>query len=280
MGDDRGSRRFDLLDTVAIPARRVRAADEIADVLRAWIVNEAGPGDFLPTERLLVDRFAVSRPTVREAMRILEAEGLIEIKRGVNGGAVVRQPDIYGLATAVGTFLQRIGVTLREVFNLRLVLEPEAARRAALSPDRDEVARVLDAVLDAEAQAVRRPEPAGVSRRVVEFHNAVLVLAKDRALATFGELLETVVLQQNTRSLSSADDPHRWSVDAHAAHRRIAAAIKRGDAEAAVRLTRKHLEAAGQMIIGDEIDLTVDVVSGTTGNDSRADGLSAPSAVR
>ncbi|MEW6473525.1 MAG: FCD domain-containing protein [Actinomycetota bacterium] len=273
------SRRFDLLDTVSIPIRATRLADQIAAGLRGWIVNEAAPGDFLPSERDLIDRFHASRPTVREAMRILEAEGLIEIKRGVNGGAVVRKPDIYGLATAVGTFLQRIGVTLQEVFNLRLLLEPEAARRAALSPERGEVARVLGAVLDAEQQAVQEPEPAGVSRRVVEFHNAVLALANDRALATFGELLETVVVQQNARSLSGADDPHRWSADAHAAHRRIAAAIKRGDADAAARLTRKHLEAAAQMIIGEEIDLTVDVVSGIVASDINPDGRRAPSTV-
>jgi hypothetical protein len=94
----------------------------------------------------------------------------------------------------------------------------------------------------------------------VEFHNVVLALSGDRVLATFGELLETVVLLQNTRSLSGAEDPGRWADDAHQAHRRIAAAIKRGDAEGSARLVRKHLEVSAQMILANQTHLLVDVV--------------------
>jgi DNA-binding FadR family transcriptional regulator len=194
-------------------------------------------------------------------MRVLQAEGLIEMKRGVHGGAIVRKPEIHELAAGVGAFLQRIEATVSEVFNLRLLLEPEAARRVALRGDGEEVARVLDAALDAERRTLRGEEPLAVSRRVVEFHNVILALTQDRVLATFGELLETVVVMQNTRSLRSADEPRRWAEDAHQAHRRISAAIKKGDAESASRLVRKHLEVSARMILGGAADLNVDVVS-------------------
>ena len=256
-----GQRRVELLDLVRIPEGRQRMPDQVAQALRAWIVRVGAPGEFLPTEPVLVERFGASRPTIREAMRVLEAEGLIEMKRGVHGGAVVRKPEIHGLAGAVGMFLQRIGGTVAEVFDVRLLLEPEAARRAALRPDRDVVIEALEATLETEAAAVCGHEAFGVSKRIVEFHNVVLALSGDRVLATFGELLETVVLLQNTRSLSGADDPGEWAVAAHRAHCRIADAIKRGDAEAAARLVRKHLEISAQMILADQGHLPVDVVS-------------------
>lgn len=259
-GERNGHHRVELLDLVRIPEGRQRVPDQVAQALRAWIVREGVPGEFLPTEPVLVEQFGVSRPTIREAMRVLEAEGLIEMKRGAHGGAVVRKPEVHGLAGAVGMFLQRIGGTVAEVFDVRLLLEPEAARRAALRPDRDKVIEVLDACIETEAAAVCGHEPFGVSRRIVEFHNVVLALSGDRVLATFGELLETVVLLQNTRSLSGAEDPGRWAGDAHQAHRRIATAIKRGDAEGAARLVRKHLEVSAQMILANQAHLLVDVV--------------------
>ena len=252
---------FDLLAMVGIPEQRPRVPHEIAQVLRTWIVNGAAPGEFLPTEKLLVERSGVSRPTIREAIRILEAEGLVTIKRGVQGGAVVRAPDIYKLAQSVAVFLQRIGATIAEVFDLRCLIEPEAARRTALRPDRDHVAAVLDAALVREKHAAHSGDPVQIAGRIVEFHNVVLALSEHRGLATFGQLLEAVVVLQNARGLAGADDPVEWAECAHVVHRRIATAMKAGNAARAADLTRKHLDASRAVLIADEIDLTVSVVA-------------------
>ena len=74
------------------PAAGAKYAEMIASEPRASIVREAEAGDLLPSERDLIERYDVSRPTLREAMRILETEGLLEIKRGSRGGAIVSEP--------------------------------------------------------------------------------------------------------------------------------------------------------------------------------------------
>src|SRR5262249_56086363 len=76
------------------PSRSREKPERIADELRAMIVTgKLRDGDSLGRESDLVDRFGVSRPSLREALRILEAEGLVSVVRGVRGGVVVRQPD-------------------------------------------------------------------------------------------------------------------------------------------------------------------------------------------
>ena len=116
-------------------ARRVRvpkAAELIADAVRAQIARgELRPGSPLPNETELLAHFQVARPTVREALRILEAERLVEIVRGARGGARVREPDIRAASAHCALLLQLQGATIADVYEVRLMLEPAAARLAA-----------------------------------------------------------------------------------------------------------------------------------------------------
>lgn len=90
-----------------------------ADDLRALIITEAEPGNALPPERVLTQRFGVTRPCVREPLRILQFEGLISIRRGAQDGAVLRPPGLENLTRLFGTYLQRPGGTVAEVYQLR-----------------------------------------------------------------------------------------------------------------------------------------------------------------
>src|SRR5262245_65866219 len=104
----------------------------IADEIRAMIVRgDVTAGDSLGREPDLVERFGVSRPSLREALRILEAEGLITVVRGVLGGVVVRAPDVSVTARTAAVLLQSRNVTLGDVHDARSVIEPAAARLVA-----------------------------------------------------------------------------------------------------------------------------------------------------
>src|SRR5438094_679185 len=105
---------------------------QIADELRSLIVNgDLAEGDSLGHEPELVERFGVSRPSLREALRILETEGLITVVRGVRGGVVVHSPDERMTARTAAMVLQARNVSLADVFEARALLEPLAAKMIA-----------------------------------------------------------------------------------------------------------------------------------------------------
>ena len=121
--------------------RAPKTAELIADQLRAKIVRGVlKKGDALPTEQELVKQFGVSRPTLREAFRILESESLIVVRRGSRGGVLVAAPETSVAARSFGLLLQMSGTTLADVYEARKVFEPAAAemltRRATAGPAR------------------------------------------------------------------------------------------------------------------------------------------------
>src|SRR5690349_12292270 len=104
----------------------------IADELRALIVGgELSEGDSLGHEPDLVERFGVSRPSLREALRILEAEGLITVVRGALGGVVVHEPNERMTARTAALVLQARNVPLADVYDARTLIEPTAVRVVA-----------------------------------------------------------------------------------------------------------------------------------------------------
>jgi GntR family transcriptional repressor for pyruvate dehydrogenase complex len=111
--------------------QRVRApktAELIASHLRGQIVRgELPTGQTLPSEGALMETFGVSRPTLREAFRILETESLINVRRGSRGGARVVAPDVAVAARYVGLLLQVTRTTIADVQQARMVIEPAAA---------------------------------------------------------------------------------------------------------------------------------------------------------
>ena len=109
-------------------AKRPKAAELVAAELRHQIVTgRLKPGDKLHPENTLQAEFAISRPTMREALRILESESLISISRGKHGGARVRVMDLTAAANQVGVYLQIEGTTLQDVWLARTIIEPPAA---------------------------------------------------------------------------------------------------------------------------------------------------------
>jgi DNA-binding FadR family transcriptional regulator len=140
----------------AAPRRRPKAAETVATELRRQIVTgRLKPGDKLHPENVLQAEFAISRPTMREALRMLESEALISISRGKHGGARVNNIDLGAAASQVGVFLQIAGTTLQDVWMARTIIEPPAA--GLLAARRDPVAFVaLEANIAAAREASQR----------------------------------------------------------------------------------------------------------------------------
>lgn len=123
-------------ETALLPTRNI--ADQIASTLRAEIAAGVWAiGQMLPAEHQLMERFGVSRPSCREALRILQSEGLLEIQRGNRGGARVVPPDPSRIALFAGVFLQMRNATITEVFETRMTIEPAAVRSFARHGSRE-----------------------------------------------------------------------------------------------------------------------------------------------
>src|SRR3954454_23700732 len=172
-------------DAVAAGAAAVRSpktAELVAGTLRRMVVDgQLKDGDFLPNEAELMAHFGVSRPTLREAVRVLESERLVELRRGSRTGSRVRVPGPEIVARPAGLLLELSGATIADVLVARSGIEPLAVRLLAetASPGAlDELDAMLADDIPAGWQSGRLAEATGeFHRRMVELSgNATLTI--------------------------------------------------------------------------------------------------------
>jgi len=136
------------------------------------VSGELSEGESLGREPELIERFGVSRPSLREALRILEAEGLVSVVRGVHGGVVAHEPDQRMTARTAALVLQARNVPLADVFDARGLIEPLAVRTIATRRDRKSTVRDLRALVDEQVAAIEDPIQFGVANAA--FHERLV----------------------------------------------------------------------------------------------------------
>lgn len=240
-----------------------KTAELVATNLRRQIVRgELSEGDSLPPEHLLTEQYQVSRPTLREAYRILESERLIEVRRGAKGGARVRLPSAEVAARHVGLMLQFGQTELSDVYAARSVLEMPAAALAAENATADGLGR-LRSNLD-EAEKTMSDPHADLSRLPVlsrEFHSIVVEMSGNKTLALFDSMLGTIldIAGKNYVNVQPVARGIKANTAAYRAHRRLYELIETGNVDAADTLWRKHLEGVSEsmtdLVPGSVIDL-------------------------
>jgi GntR family transcriptional regulator, transcriptional repressor for pyruvate dehydrogenase complex len=201
------------------------AARVEADILDARLV----PGQKLPNETELGRRLGVGRSAVREALKTLELRGLLEVRRGFNGGTFVRATDLTEAPFEL--HLSRWPVaTEHDLLAVRLALEPLAARLAATRSDLRTVP-LLEQILEREVES--REHPANFVENATAFHIAVGEASGNRLLGTLVESLGTLIKQQLNIAFQVGDAQHVLS-----GHEAITTAIRRQDPDqAAARIT-------------------------------------------
>jgi GntR family transcriptional repressor for pyruvate dehydrogenase complex len=219
----------------------------VADQLRARILSgELVDGSMLPTQNDLLEEFGVSPPSVREALRILEAEGLVTVQRGKFGGAVVHEPRAEKAAYMLAMVLERKGTGLDDVSKAIARLEPSCAAACAERADRaTAVLPGLDAtVRDAESD-IADPEVFAHAART--FHERLVSSCGNETLSLIVGAVETIWSGQVRAQASNGDRslaviPDRADRErALGDHRALCEAIRAGDAGLAERLDREHM---------------------------------------
>ncbi len=203
-----------------------------AAIERAILDGALRPGAALPTEQELADRFGVHRSTVREAIRQVEQEGLLQRREGRR--LFVCLPGVHDLAPRATRLLLLHQTTFQELWDVALTLEPLAARLAASQATDDDLAQ-LQANMDASAAETALPALVALD---MEFHALVGRASHNRALMLAREpvgLLYNPTLQQIFQRLPQASTRNL------AAHQHTLDALRRRDADAAAEWTRKHM---------------------------------------
>jgi DNA-binding FadR family transcriptional regulator len=161
--------------------RSPKTAELVAQTLRKMIVDgQLKDGDFLPYEADLMAHFRVSRPTLREAVRVLESDRLVEVRRGSRTGARVRVPGSEIVARPAALLLAISGTTLDDVMTARVGIEPYAARLLAehgTAESHDQLRRLVDEIPSAWEEGRLAQASADLHRRLVELSgNATLAM--------------------------------------------------------------------------------------------------------
>lgn len=226
--------------------RQPRIAEMVADVLRRRIISgELSDQATLPKQEELIDEFNVSKPSVREALRILETEGLITVLRGNTGGAVVHAPQSDNAAYMLGLVLQAQQVPLRDLGAALKHIEPLCSALCASRPDRaTEVVPHLEA-RHAHSLEVQDDDVL-FTQSMREFHEEMVARCGNQTMIQLVGALESLWTSHERdwarRQTSQGSFPQRHvrstSLKVHA---RLIRLIDEGKAEAAEKLAREHL---------------------------------------
>ncbi len=226
-----------------------KTAELISRSLRRMIVRrEIQPGDALPSESSLMEQFGVSRPTLREAFRILESEGLITIRRGAHGGARVAAPDADIAAHYAGLILEYRGATLSDVYHASAVIEPACVRSLALKHTTADIDRLRAAV---EHEKAVIDDPMALVRAQDAFHGLLVELTGNQTLILLSGMLRYIVDRANSAHLEvDPNSPERRTQagKAHRTHAKLIRLIESGDAEAAAKLWERHVAGANDAV--------------------------------
>ncbi len=225
------------LGRVAVP----KASDVLVEELRRRILDgELEPGAQLPPERAIVEQTGLSRSTVREALRILEVEGLILTRPGRGGGSEVRRSDSREVTQHLDVFIRSNRIRLESQHEAREAIEPVLAAMAARRATPSQLAALDE--MNARMEAKLDQLPAYLDANL-EWHLLVAEASGNELLSAFMEAISRSIHAASASESFNTDEVRHTAVQAH---RRITDAIRAGDAEAAARRMVRHVHGFGE----------------------------------
>ena len=222
-------------------------AEVVAGILRERIIDgQLADGDLLPKQDELLEEFRISRPSMREALRILEDEGLLTVRRGNQGGSVIEVPTAETSGYTFGLVLQSRRAQVADLAAAIRQIEPIAAALCAQRKDREkEVLPVLRASLDETADAIDDGERFTALARA--FHESLVGCCGNQTMIVTVGALETLWSEQERQWAHQATSTGTYPGETYrkavqAAHEALVTAIRKGQVDKASRLAGQHLE--------------------------------------
>ena len=222
------------------PIKKTRVAEEVADRIRMLVLDGTFPrGRPLPSERLLAERFGVSRGSIRDGFRMLEMIGLLETRHGQ--GTFPHELTVDRLVAPLASMLTYQHDLQDELLDVRRMFEPAVARVAATRVTDEDLAD-LQRVLDIQ----RRKAKTGRSAMVEDtaFHAVLARATRNRVVVRIMETLNALLVESRTLALKQKGRPEQ-SIRGHEA---VVAALRRRDADGAARAMREHVDRIGDLL--------------------------------
>ena len=248
--------------------RQPRVAELVASKLRDDILSgRLKEGDVLPSQEALFAEFGVSPPALREAIHLLETDGLISVRRGNVGGALVHHPTAERTAHMISMVLQSRAATPVDVSEALMHLEPVCAGMCAAREDRmTEVVPYLEAEIDFQTEQfddLTRYVPN--ARR---FHEAIVSRCGNEPMILLIGSLELIWSAHESSVWSDEGDPmsRKTMRAALRDHQKLLDAIRDGDSARAVQLAQDHLAAARRNTLAVGSDKTIEAKLISNGN--------------
>ncbi len=213
----------------------VSTASAVAHVLREEILGRQDGDLYLGQEDELLARFGVSRPSLRQAVRLLQAEGILTVRRGHHGGLYGQRPDAAGVAHMASVFLRTRRASLADISATYTLITTQCARLAALNPDEAERRRLLTFV-EQTAGGSQRDH----ARARVQWGILLAELARSPTLQLFEDVLGSLSRYPTTQPLLLDPDSIALACEQW---RQIAEAVRDGDADTGAALSREHGDA-------------------------------------
>src|SRR4029077_555704 len=205
------------------PIKKTRIAEEVADRIRVLMLDGTfPPGEPLPSERHLAERFGVSRGSIRDALRTLETIGLLETRHGQ--GTFPHELSVDRLVAPLASVMAYRSDLQDELLDVRRMFEPAVARVAALRATEEDLAD-LQRILDTQRQKVKTAQSAIVEDTA--FHAILARSTRNRVAMSIMATLNDLLVESRTQSLKQKGRSAR-SIDGHEA---VVAALRRRDAE-------------------------------------------------
>lgn len=219
------------------PVTAGRVSAEIVEQIKAAIrAGEVSPGDRLPPERELTALFGVSRVTVRDALRVLEANGLVEIRVGAGGGAFVTAPDTGDVGEGISNMLLMRSASPEDVTETRMILEvgmlPLVCERAT-----EEDLAALEAICDEAEESLKGDSDYDVALSA-EFHSGLALATHNEVIRLLADPLHRPLESSLRKAKSRAPE---MGEEGTREHRALIAAIRERDADKAQGIMRRHL---------------------------------------
>lgn len=170
------------------PLRKQRYSDQIAELIQKKILEDSLEiGTSLPSEKDMATEFGVSRSVIREALRILEMSGLVDIRKGPTGGIFVTNVYHEPIKRSLSNMIISGEITIEHLFDARMLIEPRIAREAALHARREDLRKLRDLFNDSQAHI---DDPVHLKQNNLRFH---LLLARASGNPVLSLLLESVI---------------------------------------------------------------------------------------
>jgi DNA-binding FadR family transcriptional regulator len=233
---DPDKRHSNLVVSPPVRSGSPKAAQIVADLRRQIVRGDLRGDDSLPPEDELMRQYGVSRPTLREALRVLEFDGLLTVRRGAKGGATVHVPTGETAARSMGLVLEHRGATRADVIAARCVIEPACARLVAERGEMADLHRLKQNLTSSDRMG-------SSAAQHTDFHDLLVDLADNQTLTLMHRMLN-FVLQGSTVDGQSIGCTGTRDLDGrrvHEAHHHVVDLIETKDGDRAEEFWTDHL---------------------------------------